>query len=62
MRPSDGSFHGQGSPNPIQDGVVLLEVFVEEYVNAFPYIARELDESHPSLWQRVSNDPRAGLE
>lgn len=50
------------SPNPIQDGVVLLEVVVEEYVNAFPYIARELDESHPSLWQRVSNDPRAGLE
>ena len=49
------------SPNPIQDGVVLLEVVVEEYVNAFPYIARELDESHPSLWQRVSNDPRAGL-
>ena len=50
------------SPNPIQDGAVLLEVVVEEYVNAFPYIARELDESHPSLWQRVSNDPRAGLE
>jgi ribonuclease E len=50
------------SPNPIQDGVVLLEVVVEEYVNAFPYIARELDEAHPSLWQRVSNDPRAGLE
>ena len=49
-------------PNPIQDGVVLLEVVVEEYVNAFPYIARELDESHPSLWQRVSNDPRAGLK
>ena len=49
------------SPNPIQDGVVLLEVVVEEYVNAFPYIARELDESHPSLWQRVSNDPREGL-
>ena len=50
------------SPNPIRDGVVLLEVVVEEYVNAFPYIARELDESHPSLWQRVSNDPRAGLK
>ena len=50
------------SPNPIQDGAVLLEVVVEDYVNTFPYIARELDESHPSLWQRVSNDPRAGLE
>ena len=49
------------SPNPIQDGAVLLEVVVEDYVNTFPYIARELDESHPSLWQRVSNDPRAGL-
>ena len=49
------------SPNPIQDGAVLLEVVVEDYVNTFPYIARELDESHPSLWQRVNNDPRAGL-
>ena len=50
------------SPNPIRHGVVLLEVVAEEYVNTFPYIERELDESHPSLWQRVSNDPRAGLE
>jgi ribonuclease E len=50
------------SPNPIQDGAVLLEVVIEDYVNTFPYVARELDESHPSLWQRVSNDPRAGLE
>ena len=49
------------APRPPVEGPVLESVLPRPWINELPYVARQLDEQHPSQWSRASNDPRAHL-